>query len=126
MSDSSGYHKVCEVDDVWEDEMELFEVAGKEVLIIHAPGGELRAYNPTCPHQEFSLADGELENCVLTCPAHLWEFDVLSGDGINPTGPGTALTSYPLKVEDDTVWVSFTPNKSDNSSEDTDDDDIFE
>jgi toluene monooxygenase system ferredoxin subunit len=111
VTDDLEYHKVCELDDVWEGEMELFDVGENEVLIIHSPGMELRAYSPICPHQEFSLFDGELENCVLTCSAHLWQFDVLSGEGVNPTG--TSLTSYPIKVEDEAIWVAFPDNDKD-------------
>ena len=111
MTDDLEYHKVCELDDVWEGEMELFDVGENEVLIIHSPGMELRAYSPICPHQEFSLFDGELENCVLTCSAHLWQFDVLSGEGVNPTD--TSLTSYPIKVEDEAIWVAFPENDKD-------------
>jgi len=109
-SDSLEYHKVCDVDDVWEGEMELFEVGDNEVLIVHSPGQQIRAFDPTCPHQEISLADGELENCILTCSAHLWQFDVITGMGVNPKD--TALTSFPLKLEGDSIFVAF-PDKDD-------------
>ena len=105
MVDESEYQKVCELDDVWEGEMDVFEVGEKEVLIVHSPGREVRAYNPICPHQEHPLIDGELDNCVLTCSAHLWQFDVLSGNGINPTG--TSLINYPIKIKDDAIWVAI-------------------
>lgn len=104
MVDEPEYQKVCELDDVWEGEMNVFEVGEEEVLIVHSPGGEVRAYNPICPHQEHPLIEGELDNCVLTCSAHLWQFDVLSGKGINPTD--TSLINYPIKVEDDVIWVA--------------------
>ena len=105
MVDESEYQKVCELGDVWEGEMDIFEVGEEEVLIVHSPGGEVRAYNPICPHQEHPLIEGELDNCVLTCSAHLWQFDVLSGKGINPTD--TSLINYPIKVEDDVIWFAF-------------------
>ena len=103
MSDKENYQKVCELDDVWEGELDVFDVGESEVLIVHSPGGKIRAYSPICPHQDHPLVEGELENCVLTCSAHLWQFDAISGKGINPTG--TSLTSYPSKVEDDCIWV---------------------
>lgn len=85
--------------------MEVFEVEDTEVLIVHAPGGEVRAYNPTCPHQDHPLIEGELEGCILTCAAHLWQFDVVSGEGVNPVGE--RLDAYPVKVEDEAVWVAI-------------------
>ncbi len=105
MVDESEYQKVCELEDVWEGEMDIFEVGEEEVLIVHSPGREVRAYSPICPHQEHPLIEGELDNCVLTCSAHLWQFDVLSGDGINPTG--TSLINYPIKIKDDAIWVAI-------------------
>ena len=105
MSQAADFQKACDLDDVWEGEMDLFEVDGREVLIVHAPGGEVRAYDPVCPHQDHPLIEGDLEDCVLTCSAHLWQFDVVSGQGVNPKN--TALTAYPVKVENDAVFVAF-------------------
>jgi toluene monooxygenase system ferredoxin subunit len=39
----------------------------------------------------------------LTCSAHLWQFDVNTGEGVNPTG--VSLKSYPVKVEDESVLI---------------------
>ncbi len=101
------FQKVCEVDDVWEGEMEVFEVGDRSVLIVHSPGEIYKAYHPICPHQEHPLIEGDLDECVLTCSAHLWEFDVVTGEGVNPTG--TSLINYELKTEDDVIWVAFPP-----------------
>ena len=105
MIDTIEYNKACDLDDIWEGEMDVFEVKGQDVLIIHAPGGEIRAYDPICPHQYHQLIEGEFEDCILTCSAHLWQFDVLSGDGVNPEG--VALKAYPVKVENDAILVSL-------------------
>ncbi len=104
MSERLEFQKVCDLDDVWEGEMDVFAVGDNEVLIIHAPGGQIRAYHPACPHQAHPLLEGNLENCTLTCSAHLWQFDVVSGEGINPTG--TSLIRYPVKTEEEAIWVA--------------------
>ena len=108
MGDEGEYLKACSVDDVWEGDMEVFEVGSQKVLIVHAPGGEIRAFHPVCPHADYPLIEGDLDECILTCSAHLWEFDVLSGEGVNPTG--VALKSYPVKIENDDVLVSLPPS----------------
>ena len=105
MSSEEKFRKACALDDVWEGEMEVFDVGGQQVLIVHAPGGEVRAFHPVCPHADHPLVEGELDECILTCSAHLWEFDVLSGDGVNPTG--VSLTAYPVRIEDDDVLVAL-------------------
>ncbi|MBI05544.1 MAG: 2Fe-2S ferredoxin [Rhodospirillaceae bacterium] len=98
-----AFTKVCGVDDVWQGEMEAYQVDGTEILLIHTMDGEFHAVQAICPHQEVDLADGELEGNELTCCMHLWQFDVTSGRGINPDH--AELAKYPVKVEGDDVLV---------------------
>lgn len=90
-------------DELWEGDMAGVVVDGTSVLLMNV-GGELRAYRNRCPHQEWALDEGEFEDGTLTCSRHLWEFDALSGHGINPAD--CALVSFPVKVEAGTIWVS--------------------
>ncbi len=83
--------------------MEAFEVDGTEVLLVHIKDGDIHAVQATCPHQEVDLVEGELEGNVLTCCMHLWEFDVASGKGVNPTH--AELAKYPVKIDGDDVLV---------------------
>ena len=74
------FTRVCSLDDLWEGDMESFEVAGKEILVIHADGGDLYAVQGICPHQEIPLEQGTLRAKTLTCRAHLCKWDhVFSG-----------------------------------------------
>lgn len=100
------FKRVCTLDDVWEGEMEEFEIDGTEVLIVHADGGEVRAYQARCPHQDHPLVEGSLEENVLTCSAHLWQFDVITGKGVNPEG--CMLRRFSTKIENEEVWVDLT------------------
>lgn len=101
-----GFQRVCSLDDVWEGEMESFEVDGKEVLIVNGEGGLIRAFHGTCPHQDHPLSLGSLEGKTLTCSAHLWQFDIDTGMGTNPTG--CSLKAYPVKIEDGDIYVDTT------------------
>ncbi len=98
-----AFQKVCGKDDVWEGEMKAFTVEGTEIVVVHAEGGELRAIQSICPHQEVELVDGDLQGAVLTCRMHLWQFDVLTGKGVNPDHAELAL--YPLKLDGDDIYV---------------------
>ncbi|MGD9526561.1 Rieske 2Fe-2S domain-containing protein [Pseudonocardia sp.] len=93
------------LDDLWEGDLLEVAAGGERVLLAHLPGGELRAYQARCPHQEFSLADGDLDGTVLTCAAHLWEFDLHTGEGVNP--PGCALYRFPVRRDGDRVEVGI-------------------
>ena len=99
--------KVCTLDDVWEGEMSGFTTAnGTEILVAVLPGGEVRAVQSRCPHQEISLLQARLDKHVLICRAHLWQFDLRSGAGINPRD--CALALYPTRIDGDDVLVDVT------------------
>lgn len=74
---------VAAASDMWDGEMEPFDVDGTEILLVRVDG-EYHAYHGTCPHQSSRLAEGDLDGTVLTCFAHGWMFDVRTGAGVNP------------------------------------------
>lgn len=97
------FQRICATDDVWEGEFQEFTLNDKDVIVIHVEGGGFRAFESKCPHQDQSLGDATLEGNVLTCPAHLWQFDVTTGKGVNPAT--CKLHGYPCKVVEDEVLV---------------------
>ena len=92
-------------DELWEGEVAGVEVAGEPVLLVHLPGGGLRAYQGICPHQEQLLDEGDWDpdRGVLVCSGHLWEFDLVAGVGLNPAG--CRLYAYPVVADGDVVRV---------------------
>ncbi|MEW6269785.1 MAG: Rieske 2Fe-2S domain-containing protein [Thermodesulfobacteriota bacterium] len=105
-----AFRRVCRIDDVWQGDMALLEVDGDEVLLVHLEDDDVRAFDPRCPHQGWSLAEGTLEGTVLTCGMHGWEFDVRCGAGVNPTG--CSLVRYAVERRGDEVWVDFERSSS--------------
>jgi len=99
------FKAICSADDVWEGEFQDFEVDNREVIVVHVEDNGFKVFDAKCPHQDQSLAEASLEGNVLTCPAHLWQFDVSTGDGVNPSG--CKLTSYPCKVVDGEVLADL-------------------
>ncbi|MEI9899318.1 MAG: Rieske 2Fe-2S domain-containing protein [Hyphomicrobium sp.] len=100
-----AFQRVCSIEDVWEGEMRTFPLGDRQILIVNGDGGTLRAFDPMCPHQEYPLVDGALEGNVLTCSMHLWQFDIASGEGVNPTG--CKLKGYPVKIVDEDILVDM-------------------
>ena len=89
-------------DDLWDGEMVGLSCGGADVLIAKL-GAEVLAYENRCPHAGTRLSDGVLSATRLTCGAHRWEFDLRTGDGINPRR--CQLRRYPVKIVDGNVLV---------------------
>lgn len=98
-----SFTKVCTVDDLWEGEMEPFTVNGHEILLVCAEGGELKAFQGICPHQDIPLSEGKFDGKKVICRAHLWQFDACTGKGINPDD--CALAEYPVRLNGDDILV---------------------
>ena len=98
-----AFKKVCSLDDLWEGEMESFELDGQEVLLVCAEGGDVRAFQGICPHQDIPLVEGKFDGKTLICRAHQWVFDACTGVGLNPGD--CQLANYPIKIEGNEIYV---------------------
>ena len=66
--------------------------------------GELHAVDDACRHRGTALSGGLLRDGIVTCPAHLWQYDVRTGRRHDTEGE--ALTTYPVDIVGDTVEVT--------------------
>jgi nitrite reductase (NADH) small subunit len=64
------------------------------------------AIDNECPHRGGPLGEGSVRGKLVSCPWHLWAFDITSGQCLsNPYGH---VRSYPVHISNDEVWVTFT------------------
>jgi toluene monooxygenase system ferredoxin subunit len=98
-----GFVRVCALDDLWEGEMESFDVAGQEVLLVRIDEDQVHAFQGACPHQDIALVEGKFDGKLLICRAHQWIFDAATGESVNPTN--CRLAEYPLKIDGGDVLV---------------------
>jgi toluene monooxygenase system ferredoxin subunit len=96
---------VATLDNLWKGEMTDVQIGDELILLVRLNSGDVHAYQGQCPHQKSPLADGKLDGHILTCAAHLWQFNLLTGEGVNPKG--RQLRRYEVKVEDATVSVGI-------------------
>lgn len=82
-----------------------FYVEDREVVVANVDG-ELYALAGRCPHQGGPLGRGTLTGDTLTCPWHLWSFDVRSGRARWPEGVWR-VACYPLEVADGEIRVGL-------------------
>jgi toluene monooxygenase system ferredoxin subunit len=97
-----AFRKVTTRDELWDGETTVLEVDGRSVLLVNVDG-VVHAYADSCPHLGTSLSHGSLRRNVLTCSTHGWEFDVSSGQGINPKT--ACLESFAVKVENGDIFI---------------------
>jgi toluene monooxygenase system ferredoxin subunit len=98
-----AFQKVCTLDDLWEGELLEAEVGEHVIVLVGLEGGQVRAFQGTCPHQDIPLSEGRFDGRVLTCRAHQWTFDARTGKGINPGN--CSLAEYPVELEGDEVRI---------------------
>ncbi|QGN57200.1 non-heme iron oxygenase ferredoxin subunit [Nostocoides sp. HKS02] len=107
-SDETEFVRVCRVDELPAVGVAAAEVNGTVMAIVHTQDGAIHAVDDTCSHANVSLSEGELDGCTLECWLHGSRFDVRTGA---PSGPPATIpiNVYPVKVEDDEVFVGTTP-----------------
>jgi len=85
--------------------MKGIEVDGRRVLVVNLDG-VLRAWDGTCTHEEADLSTGFLLGERVTCPLHLSQFDLTTGEAVNP--PATVpLKKFIVIVENGEVYVEL-------------------
>jgi nitrite reductase/ring-hydroxylating ferredoxin subunit len=113
------WYEVCHINELPEGARQVFTVGQHEILIIHH-GGRLYACDNLCPHLNMPLQTGQIdEELVLRCPWHHSAFDLHNGEvhAWSPWPPGVGrvlgrlspeapLPTYPIKTEDDHIWVA--------------------
>lgn len=88
---------VAKADSIKPGQMAVFQIDGLPVAVGNV-GGTFHAFDDTCTHEECSLAEGELERTVVTCPCHFAQFDIRTGAVLAP--PATVpIKVYPVRVE---------------------------
>ena len=79
------------------------ETEGCAVLLALVDG-ELHAVDDACHHRGTALSGGLLRDGIVTCPAHLWQYDVRTGRRHDTEGE--PLTTYPVDIVGDTIEVT--------------------
>ena len=97
-----SYVRAASLDDLWIGEMRGCSVEGARVLLVRLDDG-VRAFDDRCAHLGFPLSQGKLEGDVLTCAAHHYQYDVRTGEGVNPRT--CRMRPYPARVEDGQIYV---------------------
>jgi Rieske Fe-S protein len=86
------------------DPMELTDLLGRKVLLMHQPGGGLIAVSTVCSHLGCTVYYRP-EQKVFDCPCHGGKFDHEGKPIAGP--PQTPLARFPVEVREGKVFVQF-------------------
>jgi nitrite reductase/ring-hydroxylating ferredoxin subunit len=81
------------------------EVNGLSIAVFNT-GGTFFASGAVCPHEDGPLGDGTLEEDVVICPWHGFDFDLKTGACL--IDPDLKIPVYPTKVEGKDIYVQTT------------------
>jgi nitrite reductase/ring-hydroxylating ferredoxin subunit/Fe-S cluster biogenesis protein NfuA len=96
--------KVATLDEVPEFSVVVVQLAGTS-LILHRQGVTVKCYRNACTHLGSPLEKGKVENGIITCPAHGFQYKLETGKCL--TVPDVSLQSYPVEVKEDKVFVKL-------------------
>lgn len=100
----SQFIKAADIDQIPEGESYVVVLGGREIAIFNWKG-KYYAVENSCPHRGGPVAEGELEDGIISCPWHAWPFDLRTGEcKINSAAK---LETFALKIEDGQLLVEM-------------------
>jgi 3-phenylpropionate/trans-cinnamate dioxygenase ferredoxin component len=99
-----AWEQIAKLDDITEHSTVRTELGGEPICVVRLPGEEVYAVHDTCSHQEYSLAEGFVEDHEIECALHGSMFNLKTGnpDSLPATKP---IPTYAAKVDDGVVYV---------------------
>ena len=82
---------------------------GDNQLVLANNKGTLRCFENRCPHEDFQLSLGCIQNDRVKCSLHGFSFDLASGksseEGVE------SLNLFRVKIEKEVIYVEINPDQ---------------
>ena len=82
--------------------VQSLEIAGTKV-VLSRQGAAVTCFQNACAHLGLPIADGEVENGIITCAYHGFQYDLASGECL--TAPEVQLQAHAVRVIGDRIEV---------------------
>jgi nitrite reductase/ring-hydroxylating ferredoxin subunit len=92
----ANFVKVANTSDLKPGTAMTVSVQGIDIALYNV-GGKIYATDNTCLHQGGPLGEGILAGEVISCPWHMWEYNVCTGELVGNNS--VKLATYPVEVE---------------------------
>ncbi|MEO5882647.1 MAG: Rieske 2Fe-2S domain-containing protein [Caldimonas sp.] len=105
------WQRVAALDDVWNETVVAARAGTIALVLVRSGEGTdddlVCAYRDACPHEKFPLSEwGQVENGVIVCQRHFWEFEADTGKHITRIErPNCNLARYDVRIEGGEVFV---------------------
>jgi len=99
----ADFVKVFNKSDLAEGQCKAVDANGKTIALFNV-GGTICALDNTCLHRGGPLGEGILEGDVVTCPWHMWEYNVRTGEKVGT--PSIKVATYPVQVDGNDIKVA--------------------
>lgn len=96
--------KVASLSEISPGNSKVVSVADKTVALFNVENS-IFAIENTCPHRGGPLGEGMLEDSIITCPWHGWQFNVK--DGSSPVIPGAKINTIKVILKGDDVYLDL-------------------
>ncbi|HTN23000.1 MAG TPA: thiamine pyrophosphate-binding protein [Solirubrobacteraceae bacterium] len=97
------WYRVAGLDELGEGRVRTVVAGPKSIALTHHEG-QYGALDNHCPHQGGPLGEGTIENGLLRCPWHGFDYCPLTGA---PPGDFVdTVVTYPVEVRDDGIYVA--------------------
>ncbi len=99
------WHKVLDNRELLKEGRVMTVTAAHKGICLTHFEGKFSALDNKCPHQGGPLGEGSIENGLLRCPWHGWDFDPCTG--IPPGGFDDGVETFPTKEENKAIYVGM-------------------
>lgn len=101
----SDWVEACAAEDVDEEDLIRWDHDGRAYAIYNTAKGFF-ATDLLCTHEDQSLEEGLVVDCVIECPLHGGRFDICTGKALSAP-VSIDLKTYPVKVENGQVFLQI-------------------
>jgi len=102
------WQKVLSQDELPEGRVTSVTCRNRTLCMSHHEG-EFGALDNRCPHQGGPLSEGSIENGLLRCPWHGWDYDPITGKA---PGFDDGVESFPVDIREDGIYVGLPADKT--------------
>lgn len=96
---------IIKISDFPIDARKVVIIDGISIVLFNLEGNYYAIRNQ-CTHQDFPLAEGPIENGIITCPFHGAQFSIITGEVKAPPA-FEDITTYNVRIENDWIQIAL-------------------